>query len=208
MRLGLLSMFPFFSQIITSPLSLAQQLSLYNSSNLARVGEVHCLKTSNPLSLRATPVYEDCLSAIAKLPHSSVVGSFHNSGPNDLYKLPITRASGTCAVMVHLNTGRGATTASAWTSIALGAIKVNVECVSTFRFSRKTGGWTDLGAQGPAYPPGPDDPFPVPYEIGRIQVSLFHPSRITDPMNHTGSVNGTLEQSILQNISIDVEAAT
>ena len=204
MSLYLLLMLTISLQIIASPLSPVQQLSLTNSSDLVGVGEVHCTTTSDPFALRSTPVYADCLLAIAQLPHSSEVRPFHRSGPDDLYKLPVIKVSGTCAVLILLNTGRGATTACTWTNIAIAAIRVNSNCVSSHRYSRKTGGWTDLGAQGPVRPP--PVPVPIPYEIGRIQVSLFHPDA-TAPMQ-AGLVNRTLEHPTLTNITTEVETAT
>ncbi len=48
------------------------------------------------------PHYKDCERAFRKLPQSGVRGKFHQTGKDDLYKLPVSRLYNTCRVTVSL----------------------------------------------------------------------------------------------------------
>ena len=89
------------------------------------------------------PHYKDCIKAYNKLPHSSIRGSFHQTGEEDLYKLPVSTWHRTCMVNVSLLQDNQQDVAS-WVEIAFMAEILNDLCIN----GKNTGGYLRMGENG------------------------------------------------------------
>lgn len=86
------------------------------------------------------PHYPDCIAAYIQLPHSGIRGSFHQTGEEDLYKLPVSRWQRTCMINVSLLEDDQQDEAS-WVEIASMADILNDLCMN----GRNTGGYLRMG---------------------------------------------------------------
>ena len=122
----------------TIPESSDSGFIFLNGSN----SEFHCAKGSR--FNRRRPHFNDCGGAIRQLNDNHIPGDFHTRGLMDQYRLPVTKAHGTCAVLVDMEDGRkddGGT----WLGISLAATQLNIVCVGTGTFPKNQGGYTNAG---------------------------------------------------------------
>ena len=67
------------------------------------------------------------------------MGSFHNRGSDDPFKLPVEKLFSSCAVRVELHAATS-TVGASWAGISARAIALNRLCLRTF-FPTYIGGW-------------------------------------------------------------------
>ena len=89
------------------------------------------------------PHYKDCIIAYNRLPHSGIRGSFHQTGEEDLYRLPVSRWYRTCMINVSLLKD-DQQDESSWVEIAFMAEILNDLCIDR----KNTGGYLRMGENG------------------------------------------------------------
>ena len=99
------------------------------------------------IHLDIIPRYKDCIKAYNqlpnRLPYSSIRGSFHQIGEEDLYKLPVSRWHRTCLINVSLFRDNQQDVAS-WVEIVFMAEQLNDLCIQ----GTNTGGYLRMGENG------------------------------------------------------------
>ncbi len=78
------------------------------------------------------PVQSDCAAAINELPSISGPATFHIDMPIDVFKLPVTKASGTCRLRVSFVNPATEAEAS-WPELKAKAGQLNQICVAATR---------------------------------------------------------------------------
>ncbi len=90
------------------------------------------------------PNTQDCLRAHGILPGGEGSGMFHREGPDDGFRVPVFASSGTCTIVVNLESFTRADISS-WNIISLRTRSL-IEICSVGRSSEaKTGGYTHVG---------------------------------------------------------------
>lgn len=90
------------------------------------------------------PGYVDCCMAYIQLPHSETRETFHDTGEEDGYKLPVKRSYNTCALTVSFLGDGGQQDISSWAEIVFKARILNDLCVN----GRDSGGYYQTGQYG------------------------------------------------------------
>lgn len=108
-------------------------------------GELLCTSARTPYIFDPRPRYPDCEHAIQILPQLPQSGTFHLTGVDDGFKLPVRRASGSCQVTVNFRQGTSYDQAS-WGVIRLSAMELRDKCERKGRLGVvRTGGWIMAG---------------------------------------------------------------
>lgn len=71
------------------------------------------------------PDYYDCAQAIFQLPDLVGEGAFHNGEPDDVFRLPVRKTHGTCAVRIELIHEGSARQSASWHVILARALSLN-----------------------------------------------------------------------------------
>ena len=110
--------------------------------NYTLKGDVHCYQ-GTPFAF-TRPSAQECIGAIRRLSSSHIHGTFHNSRTgDDRFKLPVSRSSGNCQVLVEL---RGLEFEDGtWLGLSLAATQLTTACTDREGYLPKRGGWTDAG---------------------------------------------------------------
>ena len=87
------------------------------------------------------PRYVDCRVACGQLPNSEAQATFHDTGEDDGYKLPVIRSYKTCALSVSLLQDGAQQDESSWSDITFRAEILNDLCVN----GRNRGGYIHVG---------------------------------------------------------------
>lgn len=85
--------------------------------------ERNCIPKRTPFT--ACPSYYDCARAIFQLPDLVGEGSFHNGGPDDVFRLPVRKTQGTCAVRIELRHEGSSRQSASWHVIISRALSLN-----------------------------------------------------------------------------------
>lgn len=104
--------------------------------------ELHCYPNHRDVTGR--PSVQDCLGAIRRLPSSHTHGTFHDpSRGDDQFKLPVSKSSGLCQVLIELKTLLPED--GTWLGLNLAATQLAIACADPQGYIGKRGGWTDTG---------------------------------------------------------------
>lgn len=89
---------------------------------------------------------QDCSNAILDLPHSHAIGTFHSTGPDDLFKTPYATSYGQCGITIHFDNPTDKDEAS-WLGIGIAATQLNAACArhGEGRGLAHNGGWITAG---------------------------------------------------------------
>ena len=87
------------------------------------------------------PRYADCSVAYDQLPHSETRGTFHDTGEDDEYKLPVTKWYKTCSLSISLLEDEGQQDECSWAEIVFKAEILNDLCVN----GKNDGGYIQVG---------------------------------------------------------------
>ena len=128
-----------FASPISQPPTLNPEPSITEPTNLTSISNdyLNCVKTLNPFSNR--PKYSDCTLAIRQLRSDPAIGSFHNRGSDDFFKLPVQKTVTSCTVRVELHAA-SSTVGASWKGISARALTLNRLCLQT-TFPIYKGGW-------------------------------------------------------------------
>ena len=127
-----------FSTIYALHLSTPANRTVGFPSKLASLWECTFIPRDIP------PGYVDCCVAYIQLPHSETQGTFHDTGEEDEFKLPVKRSYDTCALTVSLLGDGAQQDISSWAEIVFEARILNDLCVN----GRNSGGYYQTGQYG------------------------------------------------------------
>lgn len=114
--------------ICLQPHALTTVISTYNLTYFTADFTYECIP--KPSSHTETPEFFDCVNAIRQLPRINGYGSFHNGGPEDLYKLPVEKTAGTCTVSVELAHQGSTREAGDWLILIEAALSLTRRCLN------------------------------------------------------------------------------
>lgn len=128
-----------FASPISQPSTLNPELSITEPTNLTSISNdyLNCVSSLSPFSNRGH--YSDCTLAIRQLPSDPAMGTFHNRGGDDFFKLPVQKTVTSCTVRVELYAATS-TAAASWEGIGARAQTLNRFCLQT-TFPIYKGGW-------------------------------------------------------------------
>lgn len=131
------------SQSLTLSIPQATDPTALLADNKTLNGELHCYP-NNPFII-GRPSARDCISAIRRLPSSHIHGTFHEdpSSGDDRFKLPVSKSSGRCQVLVELKSLSPED--GTWLGLNLAATQLTSACADREGYLAKRGGWTDAG---------------------------------------------------------------
>ena len=72
------------------------------------------------------PYFQNCAQALRQLPQTEAIGTFHTHGAYDQYRLPITKSSGPCTVLVETANGGASTDQASWLLVHLAAVELSM----------------------------------------------------------------------------------
>ena len=136
-----------------------------NPSNASNEDPYKCF-TISPFAPNR-PSYQDCLSAIRRLPEDPTPGTFqyvenlqlttlsptqlteNSTGrPLDAFKLPRTETFSSCRLIIAFDASAGGSEKGSWASIGLNAGQLNLQCVHYGGLKEFYGGSTTAGDSG------------------------------------------------------------
>lgn len=72
------------------------------------------------------PSFQKCAVALRQLPSTQDVGTFHTGGAFDQYRLPVTKVSGSCTVIVETANGGSSIDSTSWLGLHVAAMELSM----------------------------------------------------------------------------------
>ena len=111
--------------------ALTTLIPTYNLTSLITESLYECIP--KPSFFTRIPKFTDCVDAIIQLPRIDGGGSFHNGAPDDPYRLPVKKTSGTCTVSVELEHEGSTREAGDWFFMVDAMLSVARRCLNLER---------------------------------------------------------------------------
>lgn len=138
----------FTTSALSAPATAQATTSLVQSidtMNDTLASSITCFGQPTGRTYITPPYFQKCALALRQLPATETIGKFHQGGAFDQYRLPVTKVSGPCQVMIETANGGSMTDRASWLAVRLAAVELTMACTPVVDSAPGYGGTTLTG---------------------------------------------------------------